>query len=182
MRLIRSDVRARVLYEGQEPGTLTALFALLNPGNIVLAIWRFQVYFNRKRIPLVNKFLALANMVLFCAELEPEAEVGEGFLLVSPVGIMLHGHSRIGRNCLLAGQVTTSLGPRAGFDPVNDYIDMGDDVTISSGVRIIGNLSIGSNTWVGPNTVVTDSLPSDSIVQGKTVKRRDSGEEHQGDA
>lgn len=170
--LIRSDLRARVAYDRRRPSFWTHLGTLLSPANLALLIWRIQVLIHRKRIPVLNKFLALANLIFFAAELEPEAEVAEGFILLNPVGIMLHGHTKIGRNCIFAHQITTTLGPRVGFDPINDYIIIGDNVVISAGVRIIGNLTIGSNSWIGPNTVVTESVPADSILLGKTLQSR----------
>jgi serine O-acetyltransferase len=172
LRLIRSDVRARLVYERRQPSVWSGFATLLGPANLALAVWRFQVLFHRKRIPVINKLLSVANLVLFAAEMEPEADVGEGFIVLNPVGIMVHGHTRIGRNCIFAHQITTTLGPRIGFDPVNDYIIIGDNVVISAGVRIIGNLTIGANTWVGPNTVVTETIPADSIVLGKSVRLR----------
>jgi len=172
LSLIRSDLRARAAYERRQPTFWVLLGILLSPANLALLIWRFQVLIHRKRIPVLNKFLALANLVLFAAELEAEAEVAEGFILINPVGIMLHGHTTIGRNCIFAHQITTTLGPRVGFDPINDYIHIGDEVVISAGVRIIGNLTIGANTWVGPNTVVTESIPADSLVLGKSIQSR----------
>ena len=172
LHLIRSDVHARLRYDGRKPGFFASLGTLLLPGGVVLAVWRFGVLFHHKRIPVINKFLSIFNLVCFAAELEPEADVAEGFVLLNPVGIMLHGHTRIGRDCIFAHQITTTLGPRVGFDPINDYITIGERVIISGGVRIIGNLSIGSDTWVGPNTVVTDTLPANSIVHGKTITPR----------
>ena len=172
LRLIRSDVAARIRYLGGAPGFWSGLGALLAPASLALAIWRFQALIHRKRIPVLNKFISLANLVLFAFEVEPEAEIGENFVLLNPVGIMLHGHTKIGRNCVFAHQITTSLGPRIGLDPINDYIVMGDNVVVSAGVRIIGNLAIGSDTWIGPNTVITESLPADSVVLGKTIRRK----------
>src|SRR5581483_2480043 len=146
LHLIKSDLVARIRYRGGVPGFWSGLSALLTPAGLVLAVWRFQALLHRKRIPLLNKFIALANLVFFAFEVEPETDIGEGLVLLSPVGIMLHGHTKIGRNCVLTHQVTTSLGPRIGLDVVNDYIIIGDNVVISAGARIIGNLSIGSNT------------------------------------
>jgi serine O-acetyltransferase len=172
LRLIRSDVTARIRYTGGKPGFWSALGALLAPASLALALWRIEALLNRRRVPVLNKFLSLANLVFFAFEIEPEAEVGEGFILLSPIGIMLHGHTKIGSNCVFAHQITTTLGPRIGFDPINDYIVIGDNVIVSAGVRIVGNVTIGSNTWIGPNTVVSDSLPGDSIVLGKSIRLR----------
>ena len=172
LRLIKSDVVARIRYTGGSPGFRSGLGGLLSPAGSALAIWRFQAWIDRKRIPLLNKFISIGNLVLFAFEVEPGAEIGEGFVLLNPVGIMLHGHTKIGRNCVFAHQITTTLGPRIGLDVINDYIVLGDHVVVSAGVRIIGNLTIGANTWIGPNTVVTESLPADSIVLGKTIRPR----------
>jgi serine O-acetyltransferase len=172
LRLIKSDVAARIRYTGRRPGFWSGLGMLFSPASLALASWRFQALIHRKRIPVLNKFLSLANLVLFSLEMEPGAEIAESFILLNPVGIMLHGHTRIGRNCVFAHQITTSLGPRIGLDPVNDYIVLADNVVVSAGVRIIGNLTIGPNTWVGPNTVVTESLPANSIVLGKIIRLR----------
>ncbi|MGA3007571.1 MAG: hypothetical protein ABSE59_06735 [Opitutaceae bacterium] len=172
LRLIRSDVAARIRYTGGTPGFWTGLGGLLAPASLALALWRIEALIHRKRIPVLNKFVGLLNLVLFGFEVEPEAEIDEGLVVLNPIGIMLHGHTRIGRNCVLAHQITTSLGPRIGLDLINDYIVIGDNVVLSAGVRIIGNLTIGSNTWVGPNTVVTETLPADSVVLGKLVRLR----------
>jgi serine O-acetyltransferase len=172
LRLIKSDVVARIRYAGGRPGFWSGIRELLAPASLALAIWRFQALIHCKHIPLANKFLGLLNLVLFAFEVEPGAEIGEGFVLLNPVGIMLHAHTKIGRGGVFAHQITTSLGPRIGLDVVNDYIVLGDHVVVSAGVRIIGNLVIGDNTWVGPNTVVTESLPAESIVLGKTIHPR----------
>lgn len=171
-RLIRTDLDARIRYDGRTPSFGARLWQLISPSSAALMVWRVQAFIHRKRIPVLNKFLSLFNLVLFGAELEPEADVAEGFIILNPIGIMLHGHTRIGRNCIFAHQITTTLGPRVGFDPINDYITIGDNVVVSAGVRIIGNLSIGENTWVGPNTVVTETIPPNSIVLGKTITPR----------
>jgi serine O-acetyltransferase len=169
LRLIKSDVVARIRYTGGSPGFWSGLGGLLSPAGSALAIWRFQAWIDRKRIPLLNKFISMGNLVFFAFEVEPGAEIGEGFVLLNPVGIMLHGHTKIGRHCVFAHQITTTLGPRIGLDVINDYIVLGDHVVVSAGVRLIGNLTIGANTWIGPNTVVTESLPTDVIVLGKQI-------------
>lgn len=162
IQLIQSDVRRRMEYDGIEPGAFRFLGVLTAPANLALAIWRFENFFARRRIPFVNKLLSIVNMVFFAMEIEPEAQIDEGFLVINPNGIMIHNHTTIGKNSTFVHQVTTTLGPRVGFDPVNDWITIGENVTINAGVRIVGNLSIGDNCWIGPNCVVSDSIPANS--------------------
>nr|WP_297677849.1 hypothetical protein [uncultured Bacteroides sp.] len=48
---------------------------------------------------------------------------------------------------------------------------MGNNVTINSGSRIIGNgIVIGDNVIIAPGAVVTKSIPSNSVVAGVPAK------------
>jgi serine O-acetyltransferase len=168
IRLIQSDVRRRIEYDRTPPGFFRFLIVLTGPANLALSIWRFENFFASKRIPLVNKMLSILNLVFFAMEIEPEAQIEEGFLVLNPNGIMIHNHTKIGKNCTFVHQVTATLGPRVGLDPINDRIVIGENVTVSAGVRIIGNLTIGDSCWIGPNCVVADSVPANSrMIQNR---------------
>jgi serine O-acetyltransferase len=162
--LIRSDLRRRRELDRKSAGSAGGLGTVLQPGVIALIIWRFQHYFRSRRLMLPVKILGLINMVLFATEIESGAEIGEGFVLLNPNGIMIHDHTRIGRDCLFTHQVTISLGPRPGMDLERDYVTIGDRVVLSPGVRIIGNLQIGDDAWIGPNAVILHSVPARAIV------------------
>ena len=43
---------------------------------------------------------------------------------------------------------------------------IGDDVWIGPGARILGDISIGNNSVIGANAVVTKSFPANSVVGG----------------
>jgi serine O-acetyltransferase len=105
------------------------------------------------------------NLILFSSEIQPGAVIGEGCLFMSACGIMINSHAVIGRNCLFVHQLSLAIGPRLGIDIVNDRIVLGDDVVVSAGVRIIGNLVIGDRCHIGPNKVIRQSLPADTIVE-----------------
>jgi serine O-acetyltransferase len=162
--LIRSDVQRRIAYDGRLPSFGNSVRAFFSPPNLALTIHRLQTFAEANRIPLVSKLLSIVNLVCFSAELAAGAKIGEGCLLVSPNGIGLHARTTIGKNCTLVHQITITLGPRVGMDEANDQIIIGDNVTLSAGVRVIGNLSIGDNCWIGPNKVIMDSVPAGTIL------------------
>lgn len=172
LRLIRSDLRRRAVYHGYPPGLRTTLAVGGSPAGMATLLWRVQTFLHAKRLRLATKLLALVNMVLFTLEIEAAAVIGEGFLILNPNGVMIHQHTRIGKNCTVAHQVTLTIGPRPGLDVVNDFIDLGDDVTVSAGVRIIGNLSIGDGVFIGPNTVVAVSVPNGHTLAGNRLRPR----------
>ncbi len=43
---------------------------------------------------------------------------------------------------------------------------IGDDVVIGAGARILGPVEIGDRVRIGANAVVTEDVPSDSVVVG----------------
>ena len=46
------------------------------------------------------------------------------------------------------------------------YPDVGNNVTIFTGAKIIGPVKIGDNCTIGANSVVTNTFPANSIIAG----------------
>lgn len=68
-------------------------------------------------------------------------------------------------SCLIHQNCT--LGDKNGGRP-----SVGDNVTIYAGAMILGDISIGSNTIIGANSVVLDSCPPGSILIGSPANPR----------
>lgn len=78
-------------------------------------------------------------------------------------GIGFSQYAKIGKNCTIyqhamIGAVLLPGSKNGGFPEV------GDNVSIGMGAKIIGNVKIGDNVRIGPNCVVTDDIPANSIV------------------
>ena len=74
---------------------------------------------------------------------------------------MVHSQSKIGERVII-GQNTTigrSLNP-------DDFPSIGNDVYISAGARIIGNIHVGNNIIIGANAVVNKNIKDNCIVAG----------------
>ena len=85
-----------------------------------------------------------------------------GFLLY----LTVNGNSRIEENCTIRPDVVIGYKDRNGVAPI-----IGNNVTINSGSRIIGNgIVIGDNVIIAPGAVVTKSIPSSSVVAGVPAK------------
>lgn len=96
------------------------------------------------------------------------SEIGKGFKINHGVGSVIGARCRIGDNCTIHQNCT--LGDRNGGRPT-----IGDNVTIYAGSMILGNISIGDNTIIGANSVVTESCPANSVLVGtpaRIIKRR----------
>ena len=90
-----------------------------------------------------------------------QAVIGEGTRIgIGGIGVVIHPDSVIGKNCVIAQNVT--LGGRAGG---NGTPVIGDNVWISPGAKCLGG-RIGSNVVVGANAVVLREIESNSVVAG----------------
>jgi serine O-acetyltransferase len=91
-------------------------------------------------------------------------EIGPGFVVAHVCGIIVDGAvGPIGKNCSIRQNVT--IGGNYGksrdgrVQPV-----IGDNVSIGPGAAILGPITIGDNTIIGANAVVTTDIPENSVV------------------
>lgn len=104
---------------------------------------------------VANAFFRLVYQVRISAD----ARIGPGLCLIHPNNILI-GDVVIGENCLLFHEVT--LGTNANSDGA--FPELGDDVDIYVGARVLGKLRVGSGAKIGANCVVTRSVPDGCTV------------------
>lgn len=116
-------------------------------------------------------------------------ELAEG-VYVGPYCVLNgHGGLRIGRKTLIAAH-TVIIPANHGFDdtavPIADQpesrlgIEIGDDVWIGCGVRILDGVTIGDGAVIGAGAVVTRSIPPWSIAIGvpaRVIRNRGANED-----
>jgi serine O-acetyltransferase len=118
--------------------------------------------------PLASMF-SLLNFVVFGIEIGQQCEIGGGLYLPHTVGTVIGAWS-IGRNAVIFQGVTLGTkvidtGYNKDFRP-----SLGDNVTIGSGAKVLGCITIGANVIVGANAVVTKSLESNVVAMGVPAK------------
>lgn len=89
------------------------------------------------------------------ADIPLNVNIGLGFMMPHPNGIVIHPRAEIGCNCLFFQQVTI-----AGLVKIGGHVDIG------AGAKIIGPLTIGNHVRIGANAVVTADVSSDCTVAG----------------
>jgi len=90
-----------------------------------------------------------------CVEIMLGAEIGEGFSIIHPMGIVIYRGTRIGRNCTL--RQNTTIGS---VEVDNQPIHIGDNVNIGAHTCIIGSgLRIGSNVKIGAMSFINRDVP-----------------------
>ena len=114
---------------------------------------------------MFNKYLEK-----FCCDFKIKTEIGKGLHIPHPIGIVINGKAKIGNNCTIMQQVT--IGNKLNDDKIPE---IGNNVFIGAGAKIIGNIKIEDNVIIGANAVVTKSIPKNCIVAGipaKIIRKR----------
>ena len=100
-------------------------------------------------------------------EINKEAQIDRGFYLTSHIGSVVIGQVKIGKNCNVGHLVTIGrgiAGEKKGFASI------GDNVWIGAGSVIIGNIEIGNEVLIAPNSYVNFNVPDNSVVYGNPGK------------
>lgn len=78
-------------------------------------------------------------------------------------GVFISANARIGKNCVIFHQVT--IGSNTLPDSNGKGApQIGNNVYIGCGAKIIGNVTIGDNVRIGANCVVTKDIPANCTV------------------
>ncbi|WP_305848820.1 serine O-acetyltransferase [Microcystis aeruginosa] len=98
--------------------------------------------------------------------LDSSCSIGKGLFIQ-------HGFSTIvmadlGDNCWINQQVTIGYKDKSGRPKI------GNNVRITAGAKVLGNITIGDNVTVGANSVVVKDVPANCVVVGipaRIIKR-----------
>lgn len=90
--------------------------------------------------------------------------IGGSFIMFHVSCIFINQNAVIGTHCALMQGVTVG-GARGKGAPI-----IGDNVVLSAGCKIIGNVKIGNNVFVGANAVVVKDVPDGATVAGIPAK------------
>lgn len=104
-------------------------------------------------------------------EIHPGACIGEGFFIDHGMGVVIGETAVVGEDVTMYHEVT--LGGTS-LEKGKRHPTVGDRVTIGAGAKILGNISIGSDSRIGANAVVVRSVPENSVivgVPGQAVRR-----------
>lgn len=77
-------------------------------------------------------------------------------------GIFISNHAKIGKHVVIFHQVT--IGSNSLADSSNKGSpEVGDNVYIGCGAKIIGNVRVGENSRIGANCIITKNVPANSL-------------------
>ena len=161
LKRIKDDVN--MVFE-QDPAARTTLEVVTSYAG-VHAVWSHLVahaLYNKKKYVLA-RLISQITRFFTGIEIHPGAQIGKRLFIDHGMGVVIGETCRIGDNVTIYQGVT--LGG-TGKEKGKRHPDIGDNVLIAAGAKVLGNIKINSNVNIGANSVVLNSVPSYSTVVG----------------
>ena len=114
-------------------------------------------------VPLIPRALSNVSRILTGIEIHPAAQIGSDFFIDHGSGVVIGETAEIGDRVTLYQGVT--LGG-TGFSRGKRHPTVQDNVTIGSGAKLLGPITVGHGAKIGANSVVIHDVPANSTVVG----------------
>jgi serine O-acetyltransferase len=133
------------------------------PGVQALLAHRLAHVLYAAGVPLLPRMIAAVARSVTGIEIHPAARIGNGFFIDHGMGVVVGETAEIGDDVTLYQGVT--LGG-TGFATGKRHPTVQDNVTVGSGAKLLGPITIGHGAKIGANTVVIHDVPPNSTVVG----------------
>jgi serine O-acetyltransferase len=160
---IRRDVRAAQERDPAASGVSAAGILAAWPGVHALLAHRVAHALASAGVPLLPRVLAYASRTLTGVEIHPSARIGRGLFIDHGMGVVIGQTAELGEDVTVYQGVT--LGG-TGFACGKRHPTVQDNVTIGSGAKLLGPITIGHGAKIGANAVVINDVPPHSTVVG----------------
>jgi serine O-acetyltransferase len=170
LRLIRQDLRQKARWSYQTDRWPALLKVLFTDGTAAMINYRLMQWSRRWGLVPFEMFFNKLNAACCNCIIGRGAQFGPGFVLIHATGIVINGKVRGGENIYLEHQVT--LGAQDRQSP-----QLGSDIFIGAGAKIIGPVTIGDSVRIGANAVVLEDVPAYATAAGvpaKIVRQREA--------
>ncbi len=140
----------------------------LNPNLHFVFILRKAQKYSKKSFSGVFWRLVLRHFqIKYGFQIYPETQIGEGLYLGHWGNLVINPKTKIGKNCNIAQGVTIAQSNRGKNEGVPE---IGDEVWIGPNAVIVGNIKIGNNVLIAPNSYLAEGVPDNSLVIGNPCR------------
>jgi serine O-acetyltransferase len=163
LKEVRADVAAA---RDRDPAArAVGTFAILSSWGGVQALLAHRVAhaLHEDGASVVPRVIVYATRALTGIEIHPGARIGADFFIDHGSGVVIGETAEIGDRVTVYQGVT--LGG-TGFQRGKRHPTIEDNVTIGSGAKLLGPITVGHGAKVGANTVVVTDVPEQATVVG----------------
>ncbi len=155
----------------RDPAAKSKLSVILTyPGVKAVFFHRIASFFCKAKFGLIARIISQLSRFFTGIEIHPKANIGNNLFIDHGMGVVIGETSDIGNNVTIYHNVT--LG---GISPSINSADqrntkrhptLMDNVVVGAGAQILGPITIGKNSKIGSNAVVTNNVPENAIMVG----------------
>ena len=155
--------------KARDPAPRTRWEILLYPGVLALGLHRVAHWLFKGEMFFLARLVNHISRFLTAIDIHPGAVIGRNFFID-------HGFVVIGETAEIGDNVTIYQGATlGGTNPTSGqggkrHPTLGDNVIVSLGAAILGPLTVGANSRVGANAVVTKDVPEGATMVGIPAK------------
>jgi serine O-acetyltransferase len=160
---IRRDIDAARTRDPAARGVGTPEILATWPGVHALLAHRVAHALEAASVPVLPRVIAAVSRSATGIEIHPAATIGEGLFIDHGMGVVIGETAEIGDDVTLYQGVT--LGG-TGFATGKRHPTVEDNVTIGSGAKLLGPITVGHGSKIGAGSVVIHDVPANSTVVG----------------
>lgn len=125
--------------------------------------YRVARFFYKLHLFFLARLISQLGRFFTGIEIHPGAKIGKRLFIDHGMGVVIGETSIIKDDVLLYQGVT--LGG-TGIEKGKRHPTIGNNVVIGTGAKILGNITIADNSYIGANAVVIKDVPHNSTVVG----------------
>src|SRR5579884_1153653 len=160
---VRRDVAAARTRDPAARGVSSFEILAAWPGVHALLAHRLAHALHEARVPFLPRVISAIARAITGIEIHPAAKVGQGLFIDHGMGVVIGETAELGDDVTLYQGVT--LGG-TGFATGKRHPTVQDNVTIGSGAKLLGPITVGHGSKIGANSVVIHDVPANSTVVG----------------
>ena len=149
-----------------DPAARNRINVILNyPGVHAMFFFRINHFLWNIHLKILARFLSQIARFFTGIEIHPGATIGKRFFIDHGMGVVIGETTIIGDDCILYQGVTLG-GVGTGEHKVKRHPTLQNNVMISAGAKILGDVTVGENSIVGASSVVLKDVPPNCTVIG----------------
>lgn len=159
--LFRQEIKS--VFEKDPAATNYIEVLLTYSGLHAVIFYRISHALSKVGVPFFPRYISQMGRFFTGIEIHPGAMIGKRFFIDHGMGVVIGETTIIGDDVLIYQGVT--LGG-TGKERGKRHPTVGNNVVMGAGAKVLGDITIGDNSYIGSNAVVIKDVPPNSTVVG----------------
>ena len=134
---------------------------ILYPGFHILVFHKIAHFLYRYHLLFLARLVSQIGRFFTGIEIHPGAKIGRRLFIDHGMGIVIGETASIGNDCIIYHNST--LGG-TGKDKNKRHPDIGNNVMVGAGAKVLGPIKVGNNVKIGANSTVLKNIPNNVTV------------------